>query len=350
MTAAQSARQNARTREGKYAEFTSSEQGADLTAPESAPCRAFSDTPEVFTAKYETVQAKVEAFKAELDQAVAGLAEDENWIDYLQTMSKFHRYSATNQLLIAIQTSGRATKVAGFRAWQDKFNRSVNKGEKAISILAPKVVNMAKQDANGKKVMGPDGKPVKVKRIVGFTTASVFDVAQTSGDPLPSIEQELHEDPPEGFVDDMVTAAGEAGYTVEFREMESLSLGGAQGWSSPRTKEIVVDSSQTPASQAATLAHELGHVYAGHCDPDQSGQYHMGPGGCRGRMETEAESIAYTLGRANGMEMGAGKVSAQYVAGWSRSDPKVLRDAADTVSKSFHKIVTSTKFRNLDQD
>lgn len=339
--------------DGKWAQKPAAAELGDserLTLDDVAPPRAFADTPEVFTAKYDSVTDKVDAYKAELDAAVAGLATDGEWINYVTTMAKFHRYSSTNQLLIYLQSGGRATRVAGFRAWQDKFNRSVNKGEKAIGILAPKIINETVKDSAGKPVKGPDGKPVKQRKVVGFTTASVFDVSQTSGDPLPEIDQELTETPPEGFRRDMEDAAEAAGYRVEYREMDSHREGTAQGWTDPRSKTIVIDASLTEGSQAATLAHELGHVYAGHCEPDQLGHYHVGAGGCRGRMEVEAESVSYALTRANGMSHSGAKLSAQYVAGWSRHDPAALKQSADAVSKATKKILETVRFRNVDYD
>ncbi|GAB2732560.1 ArdC-like ssDNA-binding domain-containing protein [Nocardioides pakistanensis] len=336
---------------GQFSTKAHGESEVALDAPtEPQSSRTYADTQgEVFTQKYDSVEEKVAAYKAELDQAVADLDQDENWLNYVDTMSKFHRYSPTNQMLIWLQTGGKATRVAGFRKWQNDFNRTVKKGEKAIGILAPRVINVTERDANGKPKKDADGKPVKRRQVVGFTTASVFDVAQTEGDPLPEIDVELAETPPDGFVDDMVAAANRAGYEVEFRQMDSHANGTAQGWTSPREKKIVIDASLTSGSQAATLAHELGHVHAGHVDGDL-GDYHTGPGGCRGRYEVEAESVAYALGRSQGMKMDGAKLSAQYVAGWSRHDKEALRESADTVSKAVKKILTDNDFRNTVED
>ena len=336
---------------GQFGAKAHTESGISLgTEPveDQAPERSFADAAEVFTKKYDSVDDKVAAFKAELDKAVADLDQDENWLAFCQTAAKFHRYSPTNQLLIQLQTGGRATRVAGFRKWQNDFNRNVIKGEKAISILAPRVINVTEKDAAGKPKKGPDGKPLKRRILTGFTTASVFDVSQTDGDPLPEIDRELSETPPEGFVADMVAAADKAGYQVEFRKMDSHASGTPQGWTDPHGKMIVVDASLSEGSQAATLAHELGHVHAGHCEPDALGKYHVGADGCRGRMEVEAESVAYVLTRSNGMSMSSGKLSAQYVAGWSRHDAAALKESADTVSKAVKSILESSDFRNAE--
>ncbi len=340
---AASAREAARKPNGKFGEQEHDESGVPL----DVPGRAFSPS-ETFTRRYESVDEKVAAFKVEIDRAVESLADDENWLDYLDMASKFYRYSPTNQLLIAIQTGGRATQVAGFRKWKDEFGRTVKKGEKAIGILAPRVVNVTEKDAGGAPVKGPDGKPVKRRQVVGFTTASVFDVSQTEGDPLPELERELSDDPPEGFLDDLEAAAKAAGYTVEYREMNSHSNRTAQGWTDPKSKVIVVDSALSRGSVAATLAHEIGHVYAGHCDPENDGKYHVGEGGCRGRFEVEADSVAYVVQRANGVYPGqATKLTAQYVAGWSRHDKDALRESADAVSKASKAILSAVPFRSV---
>lgn len=322
---------------------------ADMAGPvEAEPVRVYADAPQVFTAKYESVEEKVAAYTGELDKAFASLDNDEDWLNYLDFASKFHRYSPNNQLLIALQTDGRATHVAGFRAWDEKWGRQVRKGEKAIGILAPKAITLTEKDPSGNPVMGPDGKPKKRRAVVGFTTAAVFDIAQTDGPEVPTSGYETqHADvPPDGFMADMEAAAAEAGYTVEYRDMDSHAAGTAQGWTDPRGKSIVIDSSQSPGSQANTLAHELGHVYAGHCEPDQAGKYHVGQGGCRGQMETEAESIAYVLTRANGMSDVNVRSSAVYAKSWARGDKDAVRSAAENVSKATKKVLYSTKFRN----
>jgi hypothetical protein len=328
------------TNSGSFKATEHADSGISLGAPSE---RAYADASHVFTDKYETAREKVDAYKAELDQAVADLATDENWLAYLQANAKFHRYSFTNQMLISLQSGGKATRVASFKKWKDDFERTVNKGEKALGIFAPMLAKA--KDANGNDILDGNGRPTQ--RCIGFKVVPVFDVAQTDGKPLPTIEQELSETPPDGFVEDMVAAAEKAGYSVEFRNMDSHASGTAQGWSDPQNKQIVIDADLSEGSQAATLSHELGHVYAGHCEPDAMGKYHTGVGGCRGRYEVEAESVAYSLTRSQGMSMSQAKLSAQYVAGWSRHDKNALRESAETVSKATKKILDSTTFRNL---
>jgi antirestriction protein ArdC len=294
----------------------------------------------VFTKRYDTLDEKVAAFHDELEKHVADLADDENWTRYLVTMSKFHRYSLFNQLLITLQRPD-ASKVAGYRKWQE-LGRQVNKGEKGISIFAPKAVRMDLLDAAGNPVIDPaTGKPKKQNRVIGFTTATVFDVAQTDGEPLPEVERTISEEPPEGLIEDLESAITERGFTVAYEEIP----GSAEGYTSPRSKRVVVDASLPAGSRAAVLAHELGHIAAGHLE--RTDEYHTGHGGQRGVMELEAESIAYSLCRANGLSTAQGGVSATYIAGWTRNEPDAIKESAERVSKTVKGILSAGTWRNL---
>ena len=108
----------------------------------------------------------------QLTEGIANLTSSEQWQDYLNFQSRFHRYSFGNVLLIALQRPD-ATRVAGFNAWK-KSNRFVRKGEKAIWILAPMVYK------------NPDAEEGEGDRVIrGFKFVPVFDVAQTDGEELP---------------------------------------------------------------------------------------------------------------------------------------------------------------------
>lgn len=248
--------------------------------------------------------------------------------------------SLYNQLLIAVQRPG-ATRVAGYRKWEE-FGRHVMKGEKGISIFAPKMVRMTVEDGNGKPVMGADGKPLKQQRCIGFTTATVFDVAQTDGDPLPELDRELSETPPDGFTDDLEAAITGSGFTVSYEATGSA----ADGYTDPRTKRVVVDPTLSPGRRAEVLAHELGHIKAGHLE--QIDDYHTGHGGQRGRMELEAEAIAYGLCRANGMSTQVGKIASTYVAGWTRENPDLIKESATKVSGTVKGVLAAGSWRNLE--
>ena len=98
-----------------------------------------------------------------LEQGVKEIFTSERYTEYLNTMSKFHNYSFNNTLLITMQKP-EATLVAGYQAWQKKFNRQVKRGEKGIQIIAPapfkEKQEIEKTDPEtGEIVIGKDGQP-----------------------------------------------------------------------------------------------------------------------------------------------------------------------------------------------
>tara|TARA_R110002051_G_scaffold314950_4_gene392665 strand:+ start:10239 stop:11252 length:1014 start_codon:yes stop_codon:yes gene_type:complete len=293
----------------------------------------------VWRTRYETPEAKVKAFMQELETAVADLETDAEWQHYLTTMSKFHHYSFNNQMLIAIQHPG-AERVAGFKKWQE-LGRQVRKGEKGISILAPKKARVELKDAAGNPILDEKGKPRRELRVIGVAPATVFDISQTDGPALPTGRQELSEEPPEGLKEDLEGAITHLGFSVDYEPIP----GGALGFTTTDgSNRVVIKQGLTPGSTARVLAHELGHIAAGHVE--RGGEYHVGPGGERGQMEVEADSISYAMLRANGMSPEVGRANATYVSGWSKRDPAAVKAAATTVSKSVKSLFESTKWRN----
>ena len=130
---------------------------------------------------------RVKALTDKLEQGVQEVFSSGQYQAWLNTLAKFHRYSFNNVLLIQMQRPG-ATCVAGFQAWKKKFGRTVKKGEKGISILAPcpytRWVEQSQADP------APDGEPVPKKELVvvqGFKIATVFDISQTEGRELPRL-------------------------------------------------------------------------------------------------------------------------------------------------------------------
>lgn len=305
------------------------------------PTESIVERESVFTQKYDSTDEKLAALQGEIAGHVAALADDQNWHDYLDAMSQFHRYSLNNQMLIALQTGGRATRVAGFNKWKE-LDRSVMKGEKGISILAPKTIRKGAEDSNGKPIIGADGKQAKVSRCIGFTTATVFDISQTDGKPLPESGTELHEIPPDGFKEDLERAITDSGYTVSYEDIP----GSASGYASPTDRKVVIQAGMTPANEVSTLAHELGHIKAGHTE--RTDEYHNGDGGQRGNMEVEADSVSYVLLRANGMSPQVGAKTGRYVAGWGGSRPEAVKASAEIVQKTVKDLLATGGFRNAD--
>ena len=156
----------------------------------------------------QTEKQKVQELTDKLERGLTELFNSDSYKNYLSTMSKFHNYSFNNTLLIAMQKP-EASLVAGYKAWQKNFDRHVNKGEKAIRILAPAPYKIKEEhdkiDPVTQEIMlDRDGNPQKEEveiTIPAFREMSVFDVSQTDGKPLPELEaKELLSDV-EGYQD-----------------------------------------------------------------------------------------------------------------------------------------------------
>ncbi len=222
----------------------------------------------------------------QLTKGISNLTSSDEWQRYLDFQGKFHRYSFNNVLLIAAQR-GDASQVAGFNAWK-KMNRFVRKGEKAIWILAPMVY---------KKANARDGEDDRVIR--GFKFVPVFDIAQTDGEELPTVCNRLDgEDPGEHYAQ-LLGVARSIGFTVDDHEFASS----ANGDCNHLTRCIRVEARNTPAQRVKTLAHELAHAML-HEKHDS-----------RALAELEAESVAYAVCKAFGID--AGEYSFGYLATWA---------------------------------
>ncbi|WP_159600731.1 ArdC-like ssDNA-binding domain-containing protein [Agromyces humi] len=317
--------------DGKYTEHTLS--AADVVLGDGDGAKSARDQARSEASARNQEQAK--EFLKELEGAVANLDKDENWTRYLDAMSKLPRYSLNNQLIIMGQMPG-ATRVASFNTWK-KLGRNVKAGEKSLRILAPgKRWYADREDEKGEKV--------KVSGVASWTTVGVFDISQTEGDPLPLPYEQLSEEPPEGFIENLESSIRDAGFTVSYEEI----AGGSQGFTDGKDMRVVVDSRLNPAERASVLAHERGHIACGHLD--RVGEYHTGKGGCRGAMEVEAESFAYTMCRANGMSTQLKGAASTYVKGWSRTEPEALSKAADKVREAFASVMKEKQFLVADLD
>jgi antirestriction protein ArdC len=313
---------------------------ASKVAPKSAAVK------KTYEKKGPTLTEKLEGYKEELKSRVTALADDANWNHYLTSMSKFHNYSWNNQILIDIQTKGQATHVAGYKTWQS-LGRTVNGGEKAIAIIGFRKIKVDATDRNGNKIMGADGKPEK-KEIPNFFGTGVFDIAQTSGDALPEAHAKMTAEPPVGLTNDLEATIKAKGFSVEYVD----NLRGAKGSTStdPNRKVVQILSSLNDGERAKTLAHELFHIASGHIE--RADEYHTGHGGQRNAMEVEAESGAYVLLRANGMDEHA-DTSATYVAGWAgvrggNDREKMVANAAENVAKTTRSLLTDFEWQNSD--
>lgn len=147
---------------------------------------------------YPSREQRMKDLNQRLEQGIRDVFESGRFRDYLSVMSRFHTYSARNVLLIHMQRPN-ATRVASAKRWHEQFERFINKGEKAIYIMAPipivKTVERQKLDPDTKApVLDENGQVVTEKREVQvprFRPVPVFDVSQTNGKPLPQLAQDL---------------------------------------------------------------------------------------------------------------------------------------------------------------
>jgi hypothetical protein len=237
----------------------------------------------------------------QLRRATEMLLTSEGWQRWLQTRSRFHRYSLNNTMLIALQCPS-ATHVAGFRKWLE-LGRCVRKGEKAIRIFAPVRYRRA-ADESDEQPAGTENEP----QVTGFRLACVFDVSQT--EPLPGVDP-APLDPPrapiEGdthchLLEPLVRHAGQLGFEVRFEP-----LGARDGFCSTRDARIGIDSALSVNAQVATLVHELAHAHG--IDYQTYS---------RGEAELIVESVAYVVCAGVGLDTSSDSIP--YLAGWSGED------------------------------
>lgn len=318
-----------RAKSGRFTDKTNSAPAGELTSLDDGPANPLAQ-------RFGTVEEKIEAMRAELATGVAALADDETWKRHLDVMSRFHRYSLNNQILISIQRPD-ATRVAGFQVWKG-LGRSVRKGEKGIAILAPKLITRRNKDT-GEVEVDANWRPMKVA--VGFTSATVFDVSQTDGEALPEVYQELSEEPPAGYIEDLEHAIIAHGFTVTYESTGSSAL----GYTDFDGKRVVIGAGLSEGSKATTLAHELGHIACGH--GERRDEYHTGHDGHRGSIEVEAESFSYVLSQMNGMATNL-RPASEYVASWQRHEPDAIRQVGETLQKAIKATMAATTWRNTE--
>ena len=264
-----------------------------------------------------------------LEQGVKDIFTSEMDTTYLRTMAKFHNYSFNNTLLIAMQRPD-ATLVAGFNAWKNKFNRYVKKGEKGIQIIAPapikEVEEREKIDKDtGLAVLNENGEPEmeRVEYVVPrFRVTTIFDVSQTDGEPIPSLEVNELTASVKDYA--LLTSAIEqvSPVPMRFDEIE----GDAKGYYSDADKEICIQVGMGESQTIKTMIHEVAHAMLHNSDSMKQ----RGEEKDRLTKETEAESIAFTVCSVLGID--TSDYSFPYVASWaSGKEMKELKDSMDTI-------------------
>ncbi|OZE92927.1 hypothetical protein CH299_28895 [Rhodococcus sp. 14-2686-1-2] len=277
-----------------------------------------------------------EALHATITEKVEALTGSDAWRAYLDAAMSFHDYSFRNILLILAQRPD-ATRVAGFRSWQGR-GRQVRTGEKAVRIYGYSSRTITDTD--------PDTGDENSRKIPTFPILSVFDISQTDpieGHPQPEeLAQLLTGADPANIYDRTAAVMTARGWSVTREKV----AGTANGYTTTDgSRRIVVDADLEPAAAAKTMLHEAGHAHI-HIpqitDPEVRTDLH------RGRMEVEAESVAYVLAGLQGLDTSGYSVG--YIAGWADGDTETITDTAQTVLKCVHELAEALDRRDAEQE
>ena len=260
---------------------------------------------------------------------------------YLSTMSKFHNYSFNNTLLIAMQKP-EATLVAEYKAWQKNFDRHVNKGEKAIRILAPAPYKIKEEwdkldPVTGEMMFDENGMPQKEEvevMIPAFRAVSVFDVSQTDGKPIQELEAQEPLSAVDGYEDFVQALINVTPVPIGFEDIP----GDSKGYFHTEEKRIAVQENMSESQTLKTMVHEVVHsmLHNKEINRDDLMEELVKD---RNTKEVEAESVAYTVCQHFGID--TSDYSFGYIAGWSSGkDMKELKSSLDTIRKTASELIT----------
>ena len=293
-----------------------------------------------------TNRERLQEITAGIEQGIKELFESEKYMRYLSVMSKFHRYSVNNTMLIYMQKP-EATLVAGFNKWKNQFERHVKKGEHGITIIAPtpykkKIEEMKRDPDTHAPILDADGKAVMEEKeieIPMFRPVKVFDVSQTDGKPLPELASSLSGTVPhyEAFLEAVRRSAP---VPIEFEPMADNT----DGYFSSDKQRIAIRSGMSEVQTVSATVHEVAHSKlhnrqkmqetsaAGDNTADQPKPKD------RNTEEVEAESISYAVCQYFGIQ--TGENSFGYIASWSKDkDLKELRASLETINKTSCELI-----------
>ena len=283
-----------------------------------------------------------------IEQGIKELFESEKYMRYLSVMSKFHRYSVNNTMLIYMQKP-EATLVAGFNKWKNQFARHVKKSGHGITIIAPtpykkKIEEMKRDPDTHAPILDADGKAVMEEKeieIPMFRPVKVFDVSQTDGKPLPELASSLSGTVPhyEAFLEALRRSAP---VPIEFEPMAANT----DGYFSPDQQRIAIREGMSEVQTVSATVHEIAHsklhnrqkmqetAAAGDNAPDQPKPKD------RRTEEVEAESISYAVCQYFGIQ--TGENSFGYIATWSKDkELKELRASLETINKTSCELINN---------
>jgi hypothetical protein len=285
------------------------------------PQRSFSEADKA--AWRAAKQQRLADLGEQLKQEVAAVQDSEAFKRYLAAQAVFHHYSARNVFLILFQRP-EATRVAGYTTWQ-KLGRQVRRGESGITIFAPAPFKQTTTDT----ITGE----VTEELILRFKTATVFDIAQTVGEPLPTIKLgEIVGSAPSGAYAVLVDFAASIGYTI----VPHPENDEAEGRCNYGEKTISVQTA-TPERMLHVLIHELAHALTA-----ASRQAHD-----RTERETIAEGVAFVVCTAIGLD--AAGYSFPYIAGYAgqKHGAAIITRLMDIIQKTAAQIIEVVEARLL---
>ncbi|MGJ3587066.1 ArdC-like ssDNA-binding domain-containing protein [Lactococcus lactis] len=246
-------------------------------------------------------QKDLKGIEEHIKSGIANYLDSETFKNYLDFALQFRQYSYRNKILIQSQNP-KASLVAGYRAWQDK-GRQVQRGEKALKIFVPSLA--AKKDKDGNYSRDKEGNVIK--EVKGFYLASVYDVRQTEGEPIPKPIYELEENinNPQKFDWYIKAITKLSPVPIQFAEIK----GTAKGFFVPSEKQITIRPGMSESQTIKTMLHEITHsiLHDNNIPVFGSSEY--------ARQEIEAESVAYMIANSLGIE--TQEYSFGYLASWT---------------------------------
>ena len=292
-----------------------------------------------------TNRERLQQITAGIEQGIKELFESEKYMRYLSVMSRFHRYSVNNTMLIYMQKPD-ATLVAGYNKWKNQFERHVKKGEHGITIIAPtqfkKKIEEQKLDPDTKApILDAEGKAVMEEREVEipmFRPVKVFDVSQTDGKPLPELASSLSGNV-QNYEAFMEALRRSAPVPLSVEPMAA----NMDGYFSPDQQRISIRAGMSEVQTVSAAVHEIAHsklhnyakaqeeaARAGDKEPPKKKD--------RNTEEVEAESISYAVCQYYGIQ--TGENSFGYIANWSQGkELPELRASLETINKAAGELI-----------
>ena len=292
-----------------------------------------------------TNRERLQQITAGIEQGIKELFESEKYMRYLSVMSRFHRYSVNNTMLIYMQKPD-ATLVAGYNKWKNQFERHVKRGEHGITIIAPtpfkKKIEEQKLDPDTKApILDAEGKAVMEEREVEipmFRPVKVFDVSQTDGKPLPELASTLSGNV-QNYEAFMEALRRSAPVPLSVEPMAA----NMDGFFSPDQQRIAIRAGMSEVQTVSAAVHEIAHsklhnyakaqeeaARAGDKEPPKKKD--------RNTEEVEAESISYAVCQYYGIQ--TSENSFGYIANWSQGkELPELRASLETINKAAGELI-----------